>query len=90
MERFLNRRLRSEEARPAYQEAEDAFRNKLDDASGVHGIWQGEFWGKWIIGAVRTAEYFDDGELREFIRQGCTDCSRCRNPPATSAPTATR
>ena len=55
MDRFLNRRLRSEEGRLAYQEAEDAFRNKLDDASGVHGIWQGEFWGKWIIGAVRTA-----------------------------------
>lgn len=70
MERFLNRRLRSEEGRMAYREAEDAFRNKLDDASGIHGIWQGEFWGKWIIGAVRTAEYFDDDELRTFIRQG--------------------
>lgn len=70
MDRFLNRRLRSEEGRLAYQEAEDAFRNKLDDASGVHGIWQGEFWGKWIIGAVRTAEYYGDDELREFIRRG--------------------
>ena len=64
MDRFLNRRLRSEEGRLAYLEAEEAFRNKLDDASGIHGIWQGEFWGKWIIGAVRTAEYYDDGELR--------------------------
>lgn len=70
MDCFLNRRLRSEEAHTAYQEAEDAFRSKKDDESGVYGLWQGEFWGKWILGAVRTARYFDDGKLQDFIRQG--------------------
>jgi len=53
-----------------YREAEDAFRNRLDDSSGVHGIWQGEFWGKWIIGAVRYCEYAGNPELKEFIRRG--------------------
>jgi hypothetical protein len=51
MERFFFERVNSPEARDViFQEAEDAFKNQLDDASGVHGIWQGEFWGKWMIG----------------------------------------
>ena len=55
MERFFDHRIRSAEAQDIiYREAEDAFRNRLDDASGIHGIWQGEFWGKWIISAVRV------------------------------------
>lgn len=71
MERFFHERIRSEEAhKVVYAEAENAFRSKLDDASGVYGIWQGEFWGKWIISAVRCAEYSGDQETREFIRQG--------------------
>ncbi len=71
MERFFDNRIRSAEARNiVYREAEDAFRNRLDDASGIHGIWQGEFWGKWIISAVRVCEYSRDGELKEFIRRG--------------------
>ena len=71
MERFFANRINSEDARTlVYQEAEDAFRNKLDDASGVHGIWQGEFWGKWIISAVRVCEYSGHTELKEFIRRG--------------------
>ena len=36
MERFFHERIRSEEAHDVvYAEAEDAFRTKLDDASGV-------------------------------------------------------
>lgn len=71
MELFFDRRIRSAEARDiVYKEAEDAFRNRLDDASGVYGIWQGEFWGKWIIGAVRVCEYSQDAGLKAFIRRG--------------------
>ncbi len=71
MERFFDHRIRSAEARDIiYREAEDAFRNRLDDASGIHGIWQGEFWGKWIISAVRVCEYSRDAELKAFIRRG--------------------
>ncbi|MBP3375533.1 MAG: hypothetical protein J6L83_02080 [Clostridia bacterium] len=40
----------------AYKEAEDAFVNQLDDKTAA-GLWQGEFWGKWIISACRAA-YF--------------------------------
>lgn len=70
LERFADGRITSDAARNVvYREAEDAFRNRLDDSSGVHGIWQGEFWGKWIIGAVRYCEYAGNPELKEFIRR---------------------
>ncbi|QYY37464.1 beta-L-arabinofuranosidase domain-containing protein [Ruficoccus sp. ZRK36] len=69
LETFAYERIISERAhRVVFHEAEDAFRNKLDDSSGVHGIWQGEYWGKWMIGAVRHCEYVHDTELKEFIR----------------------
>ncbi len=52
MNQFARNRIESGDAwNVVYREAEDAFRNKLDDASGVHGIWQGEFWGMWMISA---------------------------------------
>ncbi|NMA45800.1 MAG: hypothetical protein GX945_04490 [Lentisphaerae bacterium] len=70
MENFFEQRIRSRHAREVvYQEAEDAFKNQLDDETGVVGIWQGEFWGKWMISAARVCEYEDDAALREFIRQ---------------------
>ncbi len=70
MENFFEQRIRSRHGREVvYREAEDAFKNQLDDESGVVGIWQGEFWGKWMISAVRVCEYGDDASLREFIRQ---------------------
>ncbi|MDQ0290079.1 beta-L-arabinofuranosidase domain-containing protein [Oligosphaera ethanolica] len=70
MENFFEQRIRSRHGREVvYQEAEDAFKNQLDDESGVVGIWQGEFWGKWMISAARVCEYEDDAALREFIRQ---------------------
>lgn len=68
-DRVIARRINSRYARETVvREAIDAFRNKVDDASGVIGIWQGEYWGKWMIGAVRAAEYTGSGELRGFIR----------------------
>ena len=71
MERFFEHRIYSSEAKEVvYKEAEDAFRNKLDDSSGVHGIWQGEFWGKWIISAARVCSYSGNNDLKEFIRRG--------------------
>ncbi len=71
MEKFFNCRVRFAEARETvYREAESAFLNPADDASGVVGLWQGEFWGKWMISAVGVCEYFQDADLREFIRTG--------------------
>lgn len=80
-DRFLYERILSREAwEVVYKEAEDAFRNKLDDISGAVGMWQGEFWGKWIIGAVRTCEYYEDSGLREFIRNGIHNLISLQEP----------
>ena len=70
LECFAKERITSDAARNVVcREAEDAFRNRLDDRSGIHGVWQGEFWGKWILGAVRYCEYAGNPELKEFIRR---------------------
>ena len=67
---FFDGRIMSEHARrEVYQECEDAFKLQRDDESGV-GIWQGEYWGKWIISACRASRYNHSEELREFIRAG--------------------
>ncbi len=70
LDRLIERRITSEEARTViYREAEDAFKNQIDDQTIV-GYWQGEFWGKWMISAARVCRYLGDPALREFIRQG--------------------
>lgn len=81
MDNFFQHRIFSREAREVvYREAEDAFRNKLDDHDGITGIWQGEYWGKWIISAVRVAEYSGDAGLREFIRHGVHEMLKLQEP----------
>lgn len=71
MDIFFQKRIFSGEAREVvYREAEDAFRNQLDDKDGITGVWQGEFWGKWMISAVRVCEYSGDAKLKDFIRRG--------------------
>ena len=52
-----------------YKEAEDAFLHQVDDEN-ISAIWQGEYWGKWMIGAARVARYTHSEELRSFIRRG--------------------
>lgn len=70
METFFQERIFGDFAKTAILgEAENAFRTKMDDEKLVLGIWQGEFWGKWIISAVRAAEYEQDAEMLEFLRQ---------------------
>ena len=67
---FFEGRIMSPHARDeVYQECEDAFKLRRDDETGV-GIWQGEYWGKWIISACRASRYNHSEELREFIRKG--------------------
>ncbi len=71
MDKFFHERVLSDFARSViYQETEDAFRRQTDD-TGVVGMWQGEFWGKWIISAVRVCRYCGEEELKDFIR----DCN---------------
>lgn len=67
---FLDGRVTSEYAqKTVYKEAEEAFENQVDDKTAA-GIWQGEFWGKWIISAVRASKYLRNETLRDFIKQG--------------------
>ncbi len=69
--KLIEGRITSQEARDGgYREAEDAFKNRIDDQIIV-GYWQGEFWGKWVISAARVCRHTGDRELAEFLRQGC-------------------
>ncbi len=70
MDNFFEHRIFSDHAQQVvYREAEDAFRNQVDDLDGITGTWQGEFWGKLILSAVGVCEYTGDEKLKEFIRQ---------------------
>ena len=72
IDKFFYGRIFSDYARQeVYPEAEDAFKNQIDDESCV-AIWQGEYWGKWMISAARVARYTHSDELREFIRKGAS------------------
>ena len=67
-DRFFEERIFSDFARNViYQEAEDAFKNQLDDEQ-FFGIWQGEFWGKWVISAAEVCKYTGREELRTFLQ----------------------
>lgn len=72
MNRFFQERIFSAFAREVvFGEARAAFAMKMDDASGVGGYWQGEFWGKLMMGAARVAMYTGDAELKRFIVEEC-------------------
>ncbi len=65
---FFNERVLSDYAKnTVYKETEEAFEAKRDDLTPVC-YWQGEFWGKWIISAVRVCRYKNDSDLKEFIK----------------------
>ena len=58
--RFLRERVFSERAKTAiYDEAVNAFRTHYDD----NGSWQGEYWGKTMLGTVATATLGNDSSL---------------------------
>jgi DUF1680 family protein len=80
-ERMFFHRINSPEARnTVYRETIDAFRNRLDDAQKVIGIWQGEYWGKWIISASRVARYQHNEELKSFVRSAAWELIALRDP----------
>ena len=49
-------------------EAERPFFKRNDDESAPVGWWRGEFWGKWIISAVRACKYKKNEKLEGIIR----------------------
>ena len=69
MDGFLDKRVFSDFAKyTVYRECEDAFFHAVD-GDGAVGYWQGEFRGKWIIGAARCARYRNDEEMKSYLRE---------------------
>ncbi len=53
-------------------EALDAFRRRVDDRLDPgSGLWQGEFWGKWMLSAIAAQRYTGSEALLESIRDSC-------------------
>ena len=78
---FCRERAISEESwNTACRESVDAFINKIDDLSGLHGLWQGEFWGKWILSAIDVCEYTQDEKLRAFIGKNIEEIISLQEP----------
>lgn len=81
MDCFLQERVFSPFAREVvFGEARAAFSLQMDGASGVGGYWQGEFWGKLMMGAARTAMYSGDADLRRFIVDECRRLMKFQEP----------
>lgn len=69
IERQIYNRMNSEFARNViYPLCEEPFRTRPDDKTDV-GLWQGEFWGKWMISACRACRYTKNDEMKEFLRE---------------------
>ena len=79
-EKFFYGRIFSDYAKyEVYPEAENAFKSQIDGESCV-GIWQGEYWGKFMISAARVARYTHSDELRDFIRRGAEKLMSYQRP----------
>ena len=69
MENFFYERIFSKNAKNiVFKECEEAFL-RATDGDGPQGLWQGEFWGKWIISAARACRYTGDAELKDFLHK---------------------
>ncbi len=75
LDKVLAARVLSEKAAHVIlPEALEAFRNRVDDRLRPgQGLWQGEFWGKWMLGAVAAQRYTGDPGLREVIAGSVND-----------------
>lgn len=68
MEALFSERVTSDFAKDFIcAEAEEKHVKREDDKT-VLGMFSGEFWGKWMIGACRVARYKKDDALKTFLR----------------------
>ena len=68
METFFYERVTSDFAKNYIcAEAESKHSERIDDETVV-GMFSGEFWGKWAIGACRVARYQGNKELTNFLK----------------------
>lgn len=75
LDTVLHARILSAHARTTIvPEAVEAFRQRVDDRlEPLNGLWQGEFWGKWMLSAVAAQQYTRDEALLEAIRSSCSE-----------------
>ena len=67
MNAFLYGRVFSDHARNVvFAECEEAFARATDGDRRM-GLWQGEFWGKWVLSAARVCRYSGNEELKRFL-----------------------
>lgn len=72
MDDFLNRRIVDPVAREnIFEECRRAYAFRDDDEVQWGGKWRGEFWGKSMISAARTAVYLNDESLKRWIVEEC-------------------
>jgi DUF1680 family protein len=75
--RILSRHARTE----ILGEAVEAFRTRVDDRLRPgSGLWQGEFWGKWMLSAVAAQRYTGDEALRDTIRSSAEEILETQDP----------
>ena len=66
---FAARALSAKAQGKIFNEAVNAFRTHWDDTHDPgHGYWQGEYWGKTMLGYTAAARYYDNADLKRFIR----------------------
>jgi len=71
MSTFFEKRFFSEFAQNViFKEAEDAFKNQIDDETPA-GIWQGEFWGKLMLSAAEIYKYTGNAKFKKFLVESC-------------------
>ena len=67
MDTFFYERIFSRFAKEViYKEAISAFQTKADDDEPAC-LWQGEFWGKWIISGCEAYKAYKDTNLKNFL-----------------------
>lgn len=92
VDRFLSRRVYSDYARKVmFAEAERAFDTQYDDdpSHPGAGYWQGEYWGKEMLGLVAGARYGHDESLKAWTLERARELIR-RHQRANGAITTYR
>lgn len=77
LDRFLDHRVRGDfakevifpEARAAFEKPDDDTFNHPAEWERPFGMWKGEFWGKLMISACRTAALKNDRALKEWLHE---------------------
>lgn len=82
MNRILDARILSDAARNSVlAEAEEAFRRRVDDRLVPgQGLWQGEFWGKWMLSAVAAQRHTGNAQLRATLASTVAAILATRRP----------